>query len=557
MQPFEAAKESALGTALNGSRESYPSGPAQAAEPGEQASAGAVPIRAGHERIGSNILANWFGYGVGFLVSFFLAPIMVHRLGDLGYGIWAIGLQLGGYMSIFDLGVRAAVSRYITHHHARNERQQVELVLSVGTLVQALFAFPCLLAASLIAYYLPHLVHVPQQMHFAARWTVFLIGVDVAAGMVGWLFTGALAAVSRYDLINLRRAITVTLRGVLIWLLLVRGFGLLAVAAISLLADALGYFWEFGLVWRVYQRPRFHIQRDQFSPCFRLLFSFSALTYVIGFSNRLIFWTDNLVVGAVLGAGAVTYYAIAAGLVDLVGTTLNTVTCVFVPLATAFDARGDRNALRLLLIRGSRLTLLLILPGIIGFQVLGAPFISLWMGARYVKLSSGVLLVLSLCLLFGPMRATCNQILYGMNRLKYFAYWSFGEAAVNLGLSILLVYRMGMVGVAWGTLIPAALVEGFLLPRYTARQIGVRPPEYYWQALARPILVSLPYAGLLFLARLAGLTNTWMGFFSSLFCGLTLYGVSVWFLALPETERQVLSERALRIGSSASCGLDW
>jgi O-antigen/teichoic acid export membrane protein len=557
LRPFEAAKDSPLRTVVNGSRESYPPGLAQATDPGEQASASAVPIRAGHERIGSNILANWFGYGVGFVVGFFLAPIMVHRLGDLGFGIWAFALQLGGYMGVFDLGVRAAVSRYITHHHARNERPQVELVLSVGTVVQALFALPCLLTGGLIAYYLPHLVRMPLQMSSAARWTVCLIGVEVATGMMGWLFTGALAAVSRYDLINMRRAITVAVRGVLIWQLLVHGFGLLAVAVGSLLTNLLGYFWEFGLVCRVYQHPHFHINRSEFATCFRLLFSFSVFTYVIGFSNRLIFWTDNLVVGAVLGASAVTFYAIGASLVDLVGTTLGTVTCVFVPLATTFDARGDHDALRQLLIRGSRLTLLLILPGIIGFEVLGAPFISLWMGARYVKLAGGVLMVLSLCLLFGPMRATCNQILYGMNRLKFFASWSFGEAVVNLGLSILLVYKIGIVGVAWGTLIPAVLVEGLILPRYTAKQIAVRPTEYYWQTFMRPILTSLPYAGLLLLARWTGLANTWMGFFSSLACGLTLYAMTVWFFALPMAERQILSQRALRTWSSVSCALDW
>lgn len=556
MQPSEATKVRALKTAENGSRESYPSGLAQAADPGEQASASAVSVQAGHERIGSNILANWSGYGVGFVVGFFLAPIMVHKLGDLAYGIWAFGLQLGGYMGVLDLGVRAAVSRYITHHHTRNERQRVELVLSVGTVVQAMFSLPCLVIATAVAYFLPRLVQVPLQMSSAARWTVFLIGVEVATSMVGWLFTGALAAVSRYDLINVRRAITVAVRGVLIWQLLVHGFGLLAVAAASLLTNVLGYFWEFGLVWRVYQHPRFHIERGQFASCFHLLFTFSVFTYLIGLSNRLIFWTDNVVVGAVLGASAVTFYAIGAGLVDLVGTTLGTVTCLFVPLATTFDARGDRNALRSLFIRGSRLTLLLILPGIIGFEVLGAPFIALWMGARYVKLASGVLMVLSLCLLFGPMRATCNQILYGMNRLKYFAFWSFGEAVVNLGLSILLVYKIGMVGVAWGTLIPAVLVEGLILPRYTAKQIAVQPIEYYWQTFMRPILASLPYAGLLLLARSMGLANTWIGFFSSLVCGLTLYSLSVWFFGLPTDERQILSERVLRTWNSVSCALD-
>src|SRR3970040_1613055 len=73
-------------------------------------------VEAAHHRVGRNIVSNWTGFGVNLLVSFLISPFLVHNLGDIGYGIWAVSLQLCGSLSLLDIGLRTAVTRYLTHH---------------------------------------------------------------------------------------------------------------------------------------------------------------------------------------------------------------------------------------------------------------------------------------------------------------------------------------------------------------------------------------------------------------------------------------------------------
>ena len=71
-------------------------------------------------------------------------------------------------------------------------------------------------------------------------------------------------------------------------------------------------------------------------------------------------------------------------------------TGVLTPTFSAMDARGDNEGIRRLLIRGSRYVLWAVLPLQVGLIVLGKPFLTLWMGARYADSSYPTLVILAL-----------------------------------------------------------------------------------------------------------------------------------------------------------------
>src|SRR5450755_2807636 len=57
-----------------------------------------------------NVLSNWLALAVTTVVGFFLSPFVVHRLGNLAYGVWVIIGSLVSYMGLLDLGLRGAVT---------------------------------------------------------------------------------------------------------------------------------------------------------------------------------------------------------------------------------------------------------------------------------------------------------------------------------------------------------------------------------------------------------------------------------------------------------------
>jgi len=43
-----------------------------------------------------NLFINWSGHVVSLVVMFFLSPFVVHRLGDVNYGVWTLMTSLTG-----------------------------------------------------------------------------------------------------------------------------------------------------------------------------------------------------------------------------------------------------------------------------------------------------------------------------------------------------------------------------------------------------------------------------------------------------------------------------
>ena len=59
--------------------------------------------------IARNVFSNWFVTAANMAVGFFLAPFIVHRLGNAAYGVWVLAVSSVNYLSLLDLGMRSSV----------------------------------------------------------------------------------------------------------------------------------------------------------------------------------------------------------------------------------------------------------------------------------------------------------------------------------------------------------------------------------------------------------------------------------------------------------------
>jgi O-antigen/teichoic acid export membrane protein len=452
-------------------------------------------------------------------------------------------------MGVLDFGVRVAVTRFLTQFHEKGDRRRVNEILTTGIILLGAMGFICTLVALPLSWWMPAHMRIAGSLVPSARISMFLICLSMAVGFPGALFTGALASLSRYDLINLRSSITAIIRGLVLWFLLAHGFGLVPVAIASLLLSVFGYAIEFVLANRAYNGLEVAIPRPFWGENVTGLFHFSAYVFILGISTRLLLWSDNVVVGFVLGPAAVTYYAIGGNLVDAMRSVLSSITCVFVPIASSYDAKQDQEGLRRLFIRGSRLTLMFLLPGICGLFTIGKPFIGLWMGERFIPTAYPVLVLLAIPLLVAPLQVTCNQLLYGMNRHQTYAFLAIAEAVVNLGCSVYLAHRIGLLGVAMGTLIPCLPIEGIALPIYTARVLGLPISKVYWRAFIQPVLAGLPCALFFWTAAHWNFVQSWNQFILVVVAGVAIFlSCAVPILLKGEDRELVLSRvRSLRL----------
>jgi len=487
-------------------------------------------------RIVRNVLSNWSGYIFSVVVSFFLAPYVVNHLGTVGYGVWSLVISLTGYLGLLDLGVRGAVTRYVARFHAQGDHERSSQVASAAMAIFSTTGIATMGISVVLALTVISRMNIPPQYLPAARLVLVLTGISIAVSLVNGVYGGMLIALQRFDLSNGIEVVTAGLRAASIVLALYKGFGLVTLASIQVGFTLARLGANLALLHKLYPevkvRPR-SADRDNL----RMIFSFSVFSFLLHVSFNLIYASDLVVIGAYLPVTAVTFYTIGANLVEYARAMVSGISQTMTPLASSLEAKQEGKGVRELLLKSGPWGTIVALPVAITFLIRGNSFIGLWMGSQFAESSGEVLKVLAVTMLFGASSSIVGSILLGISRHKPLVPALLAEGLCNLGLSIWLVQKMGIIGVAWGTLIPSLFTNLAFIPWYVRRVLGISPWRYMQSAWLKPGLAAGPFAVITYsVEQLWPATNLLMFFLQVALC-LPFLLACDWRLCLNANQR--------------------
>src|SRR5581483_8379002 len=166
--------------------------------------------------------------------------------------------------------------------------------------------------------------------------------------------------------------------------------------------------------------------------------------------------------GAFLGPAAVAVYTIALRLGEYQRRLCDQFSGMLFPVALAFGADGDRTALRRTLVEGNRIGMTLVTGAAVCLVGFSGPLILRWMGPTF----SGSVAPCNLLALAGVIvlsQAASNNVLIAVGEHRTVTCIWILEAIANLALSVVFVRRMGLPGVALGTLLPLVVGHAIML----------------------------------------------------------------------------------------------
>jgi O-antigen/teichoic acid export membrane protein len=446
-----------------------------------------------------NVASSWFALAVNVVIGVFLSPFILHRLGDAAFGIWILIFSVTGYYGLFDLGIRSSVVRFVSKYSATKDFPGLTKVINTGVFAYAAVGAVTVLLTLVGAVYVDRLFKIPAEFHSTARWLFIIVGTSVAVGFPLGVFGGALEGLQRFYLINGMSVVSTLVRAGAIVLALNHGCGLVTLALITTglpFLTSLIRSWVALRILRTPISPRY-VNRETA----RFMANHSGLTFVIMMSSQLRFQSDELVIGTLLSASAITFFSIGARVADYASNLVLGVSQMFVPMASHSEAQGDAQGLRRIMIAGNRACAFVIFPLCATLIILGKSLIEVWVGARYVPQSYPVLLVLIIPMTFQLAQAASTRMLAGIGQHRTLGIVTVVEGVVNVILSILLVRPYGVFGDAVGTAIPLSCTVLFFLPRHACRKFGVDLATFLRQAYALPLRITAPLVLTLLLER--------------------------------------------------------
>jgi O-antigen/teichoic acid export membrane protein len=485
-----------------------------------------------------NIGSNWFGLATNLIVGFFLSPFILHRLGDDAFGLWILVFSLTGYYGLFDFGIRSSIVRYVAQFTATGDEDSLTRFVNTGICTYGGIGLLLFMVTITASFYVDSLFRIPPAFHGTARTLFLVVGTAVSLGFPLSVFAGVLEGLQKFQWLSLTQVGYNLLRALLIVLALTHGGGLVTIAIISVILNLSTYGVYIAAVLRL--APINYAVKYVDHESFRKMLSYGSITFIAIIASQLRFYSDATVIGIFISSAAITYFSIGSKLVSYSANVTQSMSQIFTPMSSEFNATGDKERLRRVFIQGNRACALIVFPICAALIVLGKSVIEVWVGAKYVPIAYVVLVLMIIADSTEMAQSASPKILFGMARHRTMALVRLFEGIVNLVLSIVLLRYYGVIGVALGTVIPQLCTNLLFLPEHLCRVLQVRLGTFLSQAYLAPMLLCAPLVAVLLLLQHLFHAHTCLELLAQMVTGGMVYSAGLlWFLL---TREQIGSE---------------
>ena len=440
-------------------------------------------------RVARNALANYLGNAVTLTVSFFLLPYILGRLGDAQFGLWVVVASVGGYFSLFELGVGGSVVKTVAEHRERGDREELNALVSAGFVVFLGSGVAVVALTLAVAVWADRFLDVAPADFGSLRTLILVVGLHAALALPLRIFERVLAGYQRFDLVNVGKAALVLVGAGLTVLALEMGYGVVGLAAAQAAAALVSYALQAFLVRRVDPELRFTargVTRGRLTGIGEL----SASLLLIGLAWQAIVTVDQLLVGYFLGLSSIAAYAVARKLRDLILTMVGPLGTVFFPLgaALAVEPRSGRSFQAAA--GGTRICFAIALLTGVTLGVHAAPLIAAWVGPSYVAAAAPALRLLLVGAAASGAAWVAQEMLHASGGHRLGAILLSVEAVGGALLAVVLLPTWGVTGVAAAmaaaSVLSAVAAIGCFVRYYLRHSVAA----FARQALLPPVAVA-------------------------------------------------------------------
>lgn len=437
-------------------------------------------------RYARNLSANWFGYVANLAAMFLMTPFVFSCLEKELYGVWSLLVSVTGYLGLVELGTRASLGRHINFYLGRRDIGKVNGLLNTALVFFAASGLLLLIASSAVGLFFTDIFpKVTPQWLGEIRISLALITLALWLSLFNASFRQIVIARERFDIATgIDLAVLAIRVGGTVWVLNM-GWGILGLATLQVVLSVVGIACNLVVALRVQEGLRIDLALARREDA-RELLSFGIWAFVAGIAMQVLYVTDTLIIGIVFDEVAVAFYAIPLILISNSRGIVMQITKTVTPRAFQSSGRGDLRDLRFLVTWGFRASMMIAIPLYLGLAFFGTEFLHLWLPEEYdYQLGGIVLILLAIPQVVARSVEMAGGVINGLGHVRFGATMTALQGAVNIALTLvfILLLKMGLPGVALGTLVPMIL---FSIVSVTA---ALRWIEYPGWAFMRTVLL--------------------------------------------------------------------
>lgn len=427
------------------------------------------------------------------IIAFFMMPFLIHSLGDTQYGLWVLVGTLTGYYGFLDFGLASATQRYISQALGNNAYEKMNIVVNSSLFVYTFLGIGILAVSFIVSVVV---FYTASQEHATTlAITSLILGTTFSVQFPARTFGGILRSYIRQDIVIGVELFGLIFRTALIVFFIIRGYGIITLAAISFITIMLSSFVEIIASYKVFKQltlsKRF-IKKDSI----KSLFSYSWIAFIANITEILKFKLSPLIVASVISVEAVVIYAVAFRFLEYFSQLFRNLTQMITPVFSQIESRNNSKKLKLSFVysmMSSIVAALFVGSNIIFF---GYDFIILWMGEKYIP-SYHVLWITGVAVTLWISQYPAKELLFGTSNHKYYAFLSTLGLCLTATLSVALGIKYGLYGIAAGMSI-GILIPELIFPFIIKHVFDFGFRDVYIKTLLPVALKTILFLGIIF-----------------------------------------------------------
>lgn len=466
--------------------------------------------------------SNVFAFVVATVITFVMTPIYIRELGNYDYGIWEIIISVVGYLGLFDMGLRPTISRFIAYYRSSKDPDDHQGLFT--TTLCLMVVVGCTISISLVSWSIvaPHVLAPDPE----SAWRYALV-LQIFALHVLFSFPYFALSSTFEGRLNYATKNNITIAHSIIGAVILYNFlplydPLIFLASLNVVMTLSKFLIFFVLLnTKTYGGYRFRLRVFSFQLMGRLL-RFGSKAMVQGVAGKISERTAPLLIGIFLGPQKIVFYTLSHILISRISGLTQVLNHAFMPAFSTMLSNGDQNGIEQYFFTGTVYLYAIKAAACLGAAVIGSDFISLWIGSEYGEVARPLIWIMALSALVKGMLPLHNRLLTALDHHGSLAILYTVRAVLNVIMSFILIFPLGLIGVAFANLLSQIIIVPFIW-KAVFRHLKYTP-MYYIRNNIIPAFLSAAVMAVVVSAfsQINGL-DSWLSFVISIIIGIVTF----------------------------------
>jgi O-antigen/teichoic acid export membrane protein len=404
------------------------------------------------DKVVKNTFYNIISQVVGYLFPIFLIPIIISKIGQTEFGIYAIAYGFIGAFTLFDLGVSTSFVKFISEYYYKNDYDGLNSTINIGALFYLCFTTLFWLLGLLFSELILHYINIPPEALEKGRFALHISFAIFFVATNSNIFVSVLISLQKMYINSFLTIIIGIINFISIVVVLLMGFGIYGLLFCQLFTVIIGTTLNIILAKKYLPQMSFGIKYLKLS-FLKKMTSFGAQMQVSKLAGFFSEKYDEFLLGVFSLLDNVTFFNISGRIVRFAKLIPMQFIIQVAPVAAELNSRSDLDKLKTLFRDTTKYLTFVTIPISVFIFIFSNEIIFTWMGSGY-DVSSYILRILIIGMIVNMIISSPgNSILPNIGIPKYQMYEGLLHFFFNVTISYFLIRNYGLVGAAYGNMI--------------------------------------------------------------------------------------------------------